>query len=300
MKAATWLIAALGLVATPLCAQPADTSRFAERPAEVSRHFVDLGDMQMHFRRAGMQGENTPLVLFHQSPSSSMVFVEYMAEMGADRLVYAPDTPGFGNSDLPAEAPLIEDYATAMLAFLDANNLAQVDLLGYHTGAAIAIELAGRYPKRVRKLIIVGLPAFTLEEYTAFEEQPWPQPFDAEGEAVAASWRSTRNWWLKAGHTEAATRRSFDQKIANGPTAWWGARAALRYRTREALAKVEAEVLFVRPRDDLWESSLRALPELEALEAERIDLPQFGFGLFEVAPEEIAGITRDFLDGDDE
>ena len=295
-----WLVTALAFLTTPAFAQPADTARFADRPAEVSRHFAYVGEAQMHFRRAGMQADKTPLVLFHQSPSSSMVFVEYMAEMGADRMVYAPDTPGFGNSDLPTEPPLVEDYATAMIAFLDASNLAQVDLLGYHTGAAIAIELASRHPERVRKLIIVGLPAFTPEESAAFEAQPWPQPFDAEGEAVAASWRSTQKWWLEAGHTEAATRRSFDQKIANGPTAWWGARAALRYRTREALAKIEAPVLFVRPKDDLWESSLRALPELEALGAQRIDLPQFGFGLFEMAPEDMAAMTRSFLDGEQE
>ncbi|MFN2099915.1 alpha/beta fold hydrolase [Altererythrobacter sp. MF3-039] len=285
--------AAFALMPTGASGEPADRSRFEDRPAEVSRHFADIGGSQIHFRRAGEEADKPPLVLFHQSPNSSQVFVEFMAEIGADRLVYAPDTPGFGESDLPPEAPEIADYADAMVRFLDSQSLSKVDLLGYHTGAAIAIEIARRHPGRVNRLVLVGIPAFTPEESAAFEAQPWPQPFDAQGDAVAASWRSSQQW-AGAGQDDASVRRWFDQKIANGSTAWWGARAALRYRTIEALREVAAPILFVRPRDDLWESSLRvqtAIPDTE-----RLDLPQYGFGLFEAAPEELALRIRAHLD----
>ena len=281
------------LLTSPAAAEPADPSRFAERPAEVTRGFVTVAGRQLHYRRAGAQSEHPPLVLFHQSPASSHVYVEFMAEMGADRAVYAPDTPGFGESDMPESPPEIEDYARAFAGFLDAMNLGRVDLVGYHTGAASAIELARRHPHRVRRLILVGIPAFTPEEAAAFEAEPWPQPFDEDGEAVAASWRSTRDWWSRKGGSEAMIRRSFDQKIANGPNAWWGARAALRYRTIDALREVKAPILFIRPQDDLWESSLRVLPAIP--DAERLDLPQHGFGMWERAPEEMAEHIRAFL-----
>jgi pimeloyl-ACP methyl ester carboxylesterase len=286
---------ALSLLAAPVAAGPADRLRFEDRPADVTRAFADTPYLQIHFRRAGDATDHAPVVLFHQSPNSSQVFVEFMAELGADRAVYAPDTPGFGESDRPREVPEIADYAAALVAFLDAENIGRADMLGYHTGAAIAIEIARRYPDRVRRLVLVGIPAFTPEEAAQFEAQPWPKPFDDDGDAVAASWRSSLEW-RGEGQSDASVRRWFDQKTANGPFAWWGARAALRYPTREALRAVEAPVLFVRPRDDLWESSLRVLPELH--DSQRLDLPQYGFGLFEAAPAYLASEVRRFLDED--
>ncbi len=287
------LLAALSLFAAPVLAEPADRSRFEDRPAEVTRDFADTPGGQIHFRRAGDASEHPPVVLFHQSPNSSQVFVEFMAELGVDRAVFAPDTPGFGESDRPSDIPEIADYAAALAVFLDAENIGRADLLGYHTGAAIAIEIARRHPERVRRLILVGIPAFTPEEAAAFEAQPWPKPFDNEGKAVAESWRSSLQWRGK-GQSDASVRRWFDQKTANGPFAWWGARSALRYPTREALSEIDAPILFVRPRDDLWESSLRVLPELT--NSQRLDLPQYGFGLFEAAPAYMASEVRSFLD----
>ena len=291
------LVFALLSVAAPLAAEPADRTRFSDRPAEVSRHFAEGDGAQIHYRRAGAASDHAPLVLLHQSPNSSQIFVEFMAEMGADRIVYAPDTSGFGQSDLPSAQPDIAAYASAMAQFMDASALGKVDLLGYHTGAAIAIEIARQHPERVRRLILVGIPAFTPAEADAFDASPWPRPLDAEGVQIAEEWKRSLQWRGK-GQSDASVRRTFDQKIANGPMAFWGARAALRYPTQVALSEVEAPILFIRPRDDLWESSLRVLPELEALGAQRLDLPQYGFGLFETAPEELAAIARDFLDGD--
>ncbi|ANY18658.1 Tropinesterase [Tsuneonella dongtanensis] len=286
-----WLLVALPAAAV---AEPADRSRFIGRSAEVTRHFADLPDGQIHFRKAGKAGPHAPVVLLHQSPNSSQIYVEFMAELGRDRQVFAPDTPGFGESDLPAAVPEIADYARTIAKFLESQSLGQVDLLGYHTGAAIAIELARRYPERVRRVILVGIPAFTPEEAAAFEAQPWPTPFDGAGNAVAESWRSTQRW-KGPRQSDSSMRRWFDQKIANGPTAWWGARAALRYPTIAALADVKAPILFIRPRDDLWDISLRVLPAIP--HAQRLDMPHFGFAVFEAAPEEMADRVRRFFDG---
>ena len=274
-------------------AEPADPARFKDRPAAVSRHFADIAGRQIHFRKAGQAGEQVPVVLFHQSPNSSQVFIEFMAELGGDRLILAPDTPGFGQSDLPSKQPDIADYAKAMTAFLDSQSLGRVDLLGYHTGAAIAIEVARTNPERVRRLIVVGLPVFTPAEAAAFDEQPWPVPLDPAGLKIAEEWK--RSWqWRGVGQSEDSVRRTFDQKIANGPMAWWGARAALHYDTRAALRELDMPILFIRPRDDLWDLSLRAMPELG--KAMRIDMPDRGFGVFEAFPEDMATTVRQFLD----
>ncbi len=84
--------------------------------------------------------------------------------MGRDRYTLAPDTPGYGGSDGPSAPPEIADYARAFIRFLDEMKLKRVDLMGYHTGSMTAIELARRFPQRVRKIVMISAPIFTPEE----------------------------------------------------------------------------------------------------------------------------------------
>lgn len=278
-------------------AEPADPARFASRPAAVEREFVRVGYGQLHLRRTvpvtRPASGPTPVMLFHQSPNSSQVFVEFMAELGADRQVFAPDTPGFGNSDLPSRQPAIADYARAMSELADALGLHRVQVIGYHTGAAIAIELARTRPELVAGLVLVGIPVFEAEEQAAFRAQPWPLPRSADGSHVQEEWQRSMHW-RGPGQSEDSVARTFNAKMTAGQTAWWGAHAAIHYDTRAALSEITAPVLFIRPRDDLWESSLRALPALG--DAPRIDLPEQGFGLFESMPERLAETVRAFFD----
>jgi len=68
----------------------------------VRRMYVDCRYGQMHVRTAFSGGggfdELTSLVCLHQSPMSGRVFDRFLPLMGTDRTVYAPDTPGFGDS----------------------------------------------------------------------------------------------------------------------------------------------------------------------------------------------------------
>lgn len=252
---------------------------------------------QVHLRRASPRsaspGARPPVMLFHQSPNSSQVFVEFMAELGADRLVIAPDTPGFGESDLPRVQPDIGAYASTMTEVAAKLGLSRVQVVGYHTGAAIAIELARRQPQLVESLVLVGIPVFNAAEQERFRAQPWPLPRSADGSHLVAEWsRSVQ--WRGPGQSEDSVLRTFNEKLGAGQSAWWGAHAAIHYDTLQALRQVQAPILFIRPHDDLWETSLRALEVLG--ETARIDLGGFGFGVFEVIPERMARTIRAFFD----
>lgn len=79
----------------------------------------------------------TPLILFHMSPYSGVIYENLMADLGRDRVVIAVDTPGFGNSDAPLVPPTIQQYAAAMGDLLDGLKLRGVDVMGYHTGSKL-------------------------------------------------------------------------------------------------------------------------------------------------------------------
>jgi pimeloyl-ACP methyl ester carboxylesterase len=65
--------------------------------------------------------------------------------------------PGFGESD-PSPMPSMADAAGAMSDLANDLRLRQIDLLGVHSGASVALELAAARPELVRRLVLVGIP----------------------------------------------------------------------------------------------------------------------------------------------
>lgn len=115
---------------------------------------------QVHYRHGGRADAPTALAL-HQSPLSSATYEATIAPLVARGLrVIAPDTPGFGMSDPTPEPWSIPDYARAAWQVADALGLGEVHLLGQHTGAVIAADMALAQPQRVRGVLLQGLPLY--------------------------------------------------------------------------------------------------------------------------------------------
>jgi pimeloyl-ACP methyl ester carboxylesterase len=262
----------------------------------MRRTYFETRFGQLHVQGAMPAGggfdEATTLVCFHQSPMSCRVFRPFLEIMGQGRSVYAPDTPGFGESDPPPSQPTIADYAGAMLDFLDQMRFRKVDLLGYHTGSLIATEVALARPDLVRRVVLVAVPILTEDERDAFRKSPWPMPAAEDGSHVMQEWRRSMQW-RGPGVTLEQLSRTFAEKLRNGPQAWWGANAVMDYPARERLAELKPPVLVLRPKDDLWDATLRAKGVLR--EARFVDLPQYGHGLFDVAPQAAVDAIADFV-----
>ncbi|WP_158971328.1 alpha/beta fold hydrolase [Chachezhania sediminis] len=128
----------------------------------ITRGFADIGDRQIHYRRAGPSAD-VPLVAIHQSPGSSKQLEGLMHELAAlGRAVIAPDTAGNGDSEaLALPQPDIADLAQAAFAAVDGMAPGQFDLYGSHTGASIAMEIAIAHPTRVRKIVIDGMGLYS-------------------------------------------------------------------------------------------------------------------------------------------
>lgn len=271
----------------------------ADSAVNLRRAYFDCRYGQLHVRTAfpntGGFDERTPLVLLHQSPMSSRTFLPLLPVLGTDRSLYAVDTPGFGESDPPPREPSIADYAAAIGDLLDGLRLREVDLLGYHTGSAIAAEVAIARPKQVRRVAFVALPVFDAAERAAFDRQPWPVPVAEDGSHVAREWQRTMQW-RGPGVSLEQLAESFAEKLRSGPRGWWGARAAMHWPAAERLPLVQQPALVLRPKDDLWEHTLRGRALLARARAR--DLPDYGFGLFDVAAQPIAQELRAFLDAE--
>src|SRR5436853_4350908 len=126
------------------------TRRPIAAAARVRRSYFECRYGQLHVHNSIPPGggfeEATPLLCLHDWPGSGRVFAPFLALAGADRSAYAPDLPGFGESDPPAPGPGIADYARAIGDFLDTMHLRHVDLLGPRAAASLATEPAARRP----------------------------------------------------------------------------------------------------------------------------------------------------------
>ena len=126
------------------------------------RAYFDFKFGQLHVRTAfpatGGFDEQAPLFCLHAEHSSSRAFARFLPEIADVRSVYAPDLPGCGESD-PSQSSSVAAAADAISDLANDLRLRQIDLLGVQNGAAIALALAAARPARVRRVVLMGVPA---------------------------------------------------------------------------------------------------------------------------------------------
>lgn len=101
-------------------------------------------------------GEGPPILLLHGGFCSLESLRAQSDALAAERRVFAFERPGHGRSaDVDGEYSYERGIADT-LAYLDAQGLESVDVLGYSDGAIIGLLLALHHPERVRSLIAIS------------------------------------------------------------------------------------------------------------------------------------------------
>jgi pimeloyl-ACP methyl ester carboxylesterase len=264
----------------------------------LRRDYVTGRFGQMHYRYAKPDAPTgkRPLLMFHMSPYSSFIYEIFAGEMGRDRLAIAIDTPGFGASDPTPSAPEIGDYASAMEDVMDVLGLRDVDVMGYHTGCKIAMELSLRRPTAIHRLINVSAAVYTEAELASQRAAYGPEELADDGSTYANWWKSRGRWHMKE-VSKQAHADLFAIRVANTSISWWGHNAAFNYQAAVALPKVKHPILILNPTaDDLATMTVRAKPLLKNPASRIQDLPGWAHGFLDVKTTEAAKIVRDFLD----
>jgi pimeloyl-ACP methyl ester carboxylesterase len=262
--------------------------------SHIRRAYAPGPHGQIHYRRSGPEGTRSPLLLLHSSPGTSYLYDAFLAEMGHDRTVIAPDFPGFGMSDAPTEAPGIEGYARAMLELETALGLGVFDVMGYHAGGVVAVEMARQEPKAVRKIVMISAPVFTDQERADLNKRFSVRPPDERAKAMEKSWPIFKTDFWRMGPDEIRTWNIYLDNQKNPEISSWGLRAAINYDLAATLPEIPQPILVLNPKDDLSAYTPRAAP---LLKNGRIhDLPEWTHGMLDAKTAEIAVLVRDFLD----
>lgn len=149
----------------------------AAAPAHVRRGYFECRYGQLHLHNAMPPGggfeEGTALLCLHDFPGSGRVFAPLLRLAGRDRSVYAPDLPGFGESDAPLAAPQLSDYVGAVGDFLDAMRVRRLDVLGTRAGSLIATELAIARGTQIGRVVLLSVPFLVPGSPVSAEAPAW-------------------------------------------------------------------------------------------------------------------------------
>jgi pimeloyl-ACP methyl ester carboxylesterase len=285
----------LGAAAASLAAAPAQADIVAI--PGLKRGYVDGPYGQIHYRIVQpAKSIKTPLMYLHASPLSGAVYETWLQEIGKDRLAVAPDTPGYGGSDTPPHPLQIGDFADCMIAFMDQMKLKVVDVFGYHTGSLTSVEIARKYPKRIRKVVMISAPNYTPEERAAAKARVGtPAPtFEQMLDSTLKGYRTQGQGLFR----DMPPERYYDvqlDRMRHYRTSNWGFQAAYNYDVGAMLRQVKQPVLILNPEDDVWEKTPRVKNDIQ--NGHIHDFPGWTHGHLDVHTVEMAKVVREFLDG---
>ncbi|MFC8419886.1 alpha/beta fold hydrolase [Streptomyces sp. NPDC057236] len=117
------------------------------------RGYADTASGQLHCAESST---GAPLILLHQTPRSHDEFTGIQPLPVRGRRVITMDMYGFGLPAKPPAPQTIEQHAEGVLALAGVLGPARFAVLGHHTGAFVAGEVASAASGRVTALVLSG------------------------------------------------------------------------------------------------------------------------------------------------
>jgi pimeloyl-ACP methyl ester carboxylesterase len=260
----------------------------------LRRGYADTRFGQLHYAEAG---EGPVLLMLHQTPRSHDEFAELQPLLSDGFRTVAMDMLGFGLS-APAPPPTsIEAMAEAGWALLDALGVETAVLLGHHTGAAVAHEMAVQAPGRTAALALSAMPWVDAARRAGQHHVgvDTAQVRDDGGHLIEL-W-SLRQPYYPAGRPDLLDRFIRDA-LAPGLDPAEGHRAVSRYPMDERIGAITAPVLLLATTGDPFAAA--ALPAVRrALTAARsVDVRELAGAqvpAMEQCTDDVARHVREFL-----
>ncbi len=119
------------------------------------------------------KGKET-LVLIHGNMSSGVHYKPIIERFQDDYHIIAPDLRGFGDSSYINRFDDLEDLAADVIELLDILGIHDYIVAGWSTGGAVAMSMALKRPKEVKKMILIE--SCSYRGYPVFKKNEMGQP----------------------------------------------------------------------------------------------------------------------------
>lgn len=153
--------------------------------------------------RLARAGQGKPVVVLHHDIGG--YWNEFHDTLAASHAVYAPDLPGFGESERPQWARNVRDLAAVIALALDKLGLDRPAIVGLGFGGWVAAELASFAQGRLGPLVLAA----------PFGLKP------AKGEILDQIQVAHENYVLEGFHDRAAFERQFGREATSDQLVAW-------------------------------------------------------------------------------
>lgn len=137
--------------------------------------FVKLKNGEtISYREQGKNKGNKTFIMLHGNMTSSKHLDVFMEQISKDIHVIAPDLRGFGESSYNQPFDSLKELADDIVELAEALGVHQFIVGGWSTGGGIAMIIAGEYPERVEKLVLIE--SVGIKGYPIFKKDATGQP----------------------------------------------------------------------------------------------------------------------------
>ena len=252
---------------------------------------------QIHYRA---DGSGDPILFLHRTPLSSDEYALVIPILAKQYRVIALDILGYGDSDKPPRPYQLSEYAQSVVDFMGGLGLEKVNLVGEHTGAAIAAEVAASHPDLVDNLILSGFPLFTDEELRMRRKDQVPEHLSKfeplqikfDGSHMTEIWNISKR--VLAGEPPEILHSLVMAVLKSGPRNIESHLALWQYEPKNRLPLIQCPTLVLMSRDDQFYAQGETIKNL--IPKGRIAVIKGGGSFFPIqAPELYAETLKAFL-----
>ena len=119
----------------------------------IQSKMIKIDGLDVRYYQAG-RGE--PLVVVHGGGGDAASWLKNISELAGNYTVYAPDLPGFGDSQQLEGDYYIPELTDFISKFTDSLGLDTFHIVGHSIGGGIALNYALASPHKVKKLVLIS------------------------------------------------------------------------------------------------------------------------------------------------
>jgi len=113
---------------------------------------AEINGVKLHYMTAG---HGTPLILLHGYAETSLMWKPIIPVLAERFAVIAPDLPGIGDSDIPADGLDMKGAAIRIHDLVRSLGVQKAEVVGHDIGLMVAYAYAAQFPTEVTKLVLM-------------------------------------------------------------------------------------------------------------------------------------------------
>jgi pimeloyl-ACP methyl ester carboxylesterase len=118
----------------------------------IASRTAEINGAKLHYLTAG---HGTPLILLHGYAETSLMWRPILPLLAQRFTVIAPDLPGIGDSDIPADGLDMKSAAIRIHDLDKSLGFQKAEVVGHDIGLMVAYAYAAQFPAEVTKLVLM-------------------------------------------------------------------------------------------------------------------------------------------------